>query len=1195
MEIRLCGRLALEHDGEALEDRLPGLQGRLLLAYLALSGGQATSRGELIDVVWQERLPANPEAALRTTLSRLRGALPEGAIVGRHELSLRIGPEDRLDVEEAEADLQRGRAAAARGDWEAAEEAARSVIEIARAPLMPGHDAPWLDDWRRRLGALAIEALEICASAGVRRENGDLAAAEAAARELVEREPYRESGYLRLMEVQAARQNVAEALCVYEELRKLLREELGTTPGPGVKALHGQLLRGEALSVDERSEAAGVAPVTGLEPSTAAPTPLPALLARLGGQPLVGREAELERLAVTWQDTIERQQHRILSLAGEPGVGKTSLAASFACQVSAGGAIVLYGRAEPEALISYQPFVEALRHLALNGPLRTLGAATADVAELSRLVPEFRRRLPELAAPLEQSAGDDRYRLFSAAAALLGEVARRSPVLLVLDDLHWADRSSLRLLRHIVRHSDPAPLLILGSFRDTELHRSPELAEALADLRREQLDERIPLTGLAEEAVGELVERAIDSVPRGLPGVIHQETRGNPFFVVEMLRHLSDDDTLQRDAEAPEAAELLARVGVPEGVREVIDRRLANLGEQAQETLELAAVLGQEFELDVLIALAASATGDVEAALEQVLDAALLIEVDGAPGRLSFSHALVRETVYRRPSAMRRAVLHRRAGEALEALFSEDLEAHAAELARHFHATGTRGDADKAIRYSVAAAERASARLAYEEAAGHYGRALKRAESGIQHCELLLSLGKALVRSGDLSKARTAFLEAVAEARRLSAEEHFARAALRLSGRRAPLAGGRVDLEAVGLLEEALDRLGPEDSVLRAAVLGQLSVELYWSGDHQQRDALSRQAVAIARRTGDDTVVADALFARRFAAWGPDMLDERLEIGAEILQLADERGDRDLALRGQPWRIADLLEAGELDAVRKEIAAQTRFAEARRQPLHLWVGAVLRAMLALVEGRLKAAEGLAMDAYAQGQRANEADAPHGLAAQLSFIRRDQGRIDEMIDAARSYTERHATARPWRCIVALFSAELGRSAEAQSELDEWRTAGFEHIPRDANWLFCLAHLAEVSASLGDTGTSAELYELLLPYAERCVLTGYAAVCSGSVMLYLGLLATTLRRFDEATHHFEHASERHGRWGARPWLARSQHAYAQMLCVRSEPGDLKRASDLLKQALGTAREIGMQGLIPQIEATLASGPAVGVRPA
>ena len=351
MEIRLCGRLTVSHEGRALHDALPGRQGRLVLAYLALAGRRGVSRDELVDVIWRDRAPADPDAALRTVISRLRAVLPEGAIEGRRDLSLNVGPGDRLDVHDAEAALEQARSMAARAEWRAAEESARQALEVARAPLLPGHDAPWLEDWRRRLEGVAAEALELCAAAALRRPGGDLAAAERAARELIEREPYRESAYLRLMEAHAARGNVAEALRVFDRLRNLLRDELGTTPGASLKALHERLLRGEPLAAVDAGRVAGDPRRETHDEPSAERLPLPALIARLGDQPLVGRDAEYDRLEASWREAVEYDEHRMVFLGGEAGRGKTRVTATFGRKAHTAGAIVPYGRGEREPLV----------------------------------------------------------------------------------------------------------------------------------------------------------------------------------------------------------------------------------------------------------------------------------------------------------------------------------------------------------------------------------------------------------------------------------------------------------------------------------------------------------------------------------------------------------------------------------------------------------------------------------------------------------------------------------------------------------------------------------------------------------------------------------------------------------------------------------------------------------------------------
>jgi DNA-binding SARP family transcriptional activator/tetratricopeptide (TPR) repeat protein len=1183
MEIRLCGRFALEHHGESLEDKLPGRQVRLLLAYLALAGGRARSRDELIEALWPHRAPADPDAALRTLLSRLRAALPEGALEGRRELSLRFGAGDRLDVEEAHRALDRARSAAAQGEWGTAEASASSALEVARAPLLPGHgDAPWLDGWRRRLEELAAEALELLATAAVRREGGDLAAAEAAARELVEREPYRESAYARLMEVHVARGNRAEALRVYEQLRTLLRDELGTPPGAGVKALHEQLLREEeAVPVAEHSQARGRPRQAPRAASGYERTPLPALIARLGDQALVGREAEFQRLAGCWREAIEGRHHRILLLSGEPGVGKTSLAASFAREAHANGARVLYGRAEVDALIPYQPFVEALRQLALDDSLATLRAAAPELVELSRLVPEFRRRLPELPPPGEQTAGDDRYRLFSAATALLVEAASRCPLLLVLDDLQWADRSSLRLLGHIARHCDPAALLILGTHRDTDLHRSPELAAAISDLRRDQLVERIPLMGLDVEAVGKLIARATDAAPGGLSEVLWRETRGNPFFLVEMLRQLADDDPLWTEGQVPDAAQLLRRVGVPEGVREVIERRLAGLGERAQEALTLAAVLGQEFEFEALAAVAECTPGELEGPLQQALDAGFLAEFEERPGRLCFSHALVRETLYRRPSSIRRTLLHRRAGEALEALSFEDPEANAAELAHHFLAAGGRRDVDKGIRYSVTAAEQATTRLAYDEAAAHYTRAIEWAKRGVgrldegRRCELLLALGEARWRAGELEKAREACFRAAELAEKQGDPVKLARAALGFGGPLRLEVDPAVTRPIAELLERALVALGGEESALRARVMGRLAAALAYSRVEERKPELARQALAMARRVRDKEALADVLATGYWAVRGPDNLEECLAETQELSRLAIEAGEGRLAAWAHHMLSADLLELGHIEESKRELAALERLAGSLGQRYPKWLLAAARARCAHLEGRLEDCERLANDGLVLALEGYDESAAQAFGAQILMVRREQGRLEEVVEAIQAFAGGYPELAVWRCTLAWVYAELDWRREARQEFEALARSNFRDLPRDGVWLMCMSELALVAAFLGDARRAEALYERLLPYAGRCSVV-LSALCEGSVSRILGLLATTTSRFGEATRHFEDALEMNSRIGSALWVAHTRREYAQMLLVRRGPGDCEKASELLAQALATAEELGLEGL-------------------
>ena len=583
------------------------------------------------------------------------------------------------------------------------------------------------------------------------------------------------------MELLAARGNLAEALRVYDQLRVLLRDELGATPAPHVTALHDRLLM--------QDEAPAPSP-------TAPGLPLPTLLATREERPFVGRAAELGALRQAW----ELGQGAIVVVVGEAGMGKTRLAARFAAEAHAGGAAVLHGRIDEETVVPFQPFVEALRHYVTHAPPVT----GVDLEALAPLVPE----LGGVAAESGERE-NRRYRLFEAVAALLGRIAAERPLLLVVEDLQWAGMPTLLLLRHVVRRLEGAPLLVLVTMRDEEANLVADPARLLADLSREHVVERIALGGLEEADAAELV---------GDPELAHRlhgRTAGNPFFIEEMLRSL---------AEAPEAE------GVPEGVKDLVSRRLARLEPETVEALTAAAVLGRDFRLATLEAMVRRPGEELLDALEEALRAGVVREDAEQVDRFAFAHALVRETLYDAPAHARRVRLHLRAGRALEAA-----GAPPGELAHHFFAAREVGGAEAAVEYSAAAARQAVAAHAYEEAAWHLGQALQ----VDRRADLLIALGDVRWQASEPG-ARAAFDEAVEVSRD---PEILARAALGAGGRfYMPVTS---DPAYVARLEEALAALGDAEGPLRARLLARLAEHLALAGAGD-RPARAR------RRSGGD-------------------------------------------------------------------------------------------------------------------------------------------------------------------------------------------------------------------------------------------------------------------------------------------------------------------------------------------------------
>jgi len=625
----------------------------------------------------------------------------------------------------------------------------------------------------------------------------------------------------------------------------------------------------------------------------------------------VGRTEELSRLGTLWAE-VRSGRLRAALLAGEPGIGKTRLAAELARSAYEEGAMVLFGRCDEEMLVPYQPFVEALRHYVATCPLSTLRAQLQGLGgELTRLLPKLGQRVADLPPPLRAEPETERYRLFEAVTTLLMSMAQAQPVVLLLDDLHWADKPTLLLFRHILRSLENGALLVIGNYRDTDLTPSHPLADLLADLRREQLSERILLSGLSQAEVSDLLQTmAGHDVPAELGSALHRETEGNPFFIGEVLRHLAETGAISRRDGRWTTSLGIDQLGIPEGVREVVGRRLLHLSADANQALTIASVIGREFGLDVLERVSELSTERLLETLDEAAAARLVAEVPGAADRYAFSHTLIRETLYRNLATPRRIRVHRQIGEALEALYG-DSTSHLPELALHFYEAAHAGDLQKATEYCRRAGETATALLAYEEAAGHYERALQaleladRARGKLERGELLLMLGQAQWRSGEIEKAKETFEQAASLARALDAPELLARAAL---GYGSGLGGAGfalgTDVRLVSLLEEGLRALPECDSVLRARLLSRLAVELYFTPSIDtvdRRSRLSSEALEMASRLGDRPARLVALYSRHWALLGPDVdIDERLAIGAEMIALASESGDREMTLPRPP-------------------------------------------------------------------------------------------------------------------------------------------------------------------------------------------------------------------------------------------------------------------------------------------------------
>ena len=639
-----------------------------------------------------------------------------------------------------------------------------------------------------------------------------------------------------------------------------------------------------------------------------------------GEAELVGREPELRLLARVLERALAGSGG-VLAVSGEAGIGKTALARRLVREAERRGALVAVGRCpEDSGAPAYWPWAQALRDL----------AGSATVAAPSELAPILD---PSAAGPGAARDPDRaRFALFDAVATYVLAVAGQTPVVLVLDDLHWADRSSLLLLEHLARELATAPLLVAVSYRDAEARRPGALRDTVAALARDPAFEPVAVRGLGEAGVVQLLAALGAAGTPDLGPAIHRHTGGNPFFVAEVARVLA--------AEGAPAGAAAVEV-LPEGVRALVGRRIAGLAPAARELLGLAAVIGMRFTLDLVARVSGQERATALDALEEAAVAGLTVPVR-EPGQHAFAHAIVRAAVYAELTERRRGELH---GAVARVLEQQPGGADVDALAHHHRAAALRGASpDPALHWCERAGARAATQLAHAEAAQRFEEALEALELGAEAAprtlrRLLLQAARAHTSAGDLDQGRERFRRAASAAVAEDDPEDFTRAAL---GYAEWTDYGVVDREAIGLLEEALERLPDRDDALRALVLGRLAVRLEAATEQPRREALIDAAVAMARRLDDQEALATLLPLSVLVDWRPERTSERRAAAAESVALARRAGDPQMALWARIARFVDAFGDGDVPAADAELAAYDHLVSELRQPYYAWYGMVLR-------------------------------------------------------------------------------------------------------------------------------------------------------------------------------------------------------------------------------------------------------------
>ncbi|MGZ4758116.1 MAG: ATP-binding protein [Acidimicrobiales bacterium] len=919
-------------------------------------------------------------------------------------------------------------------------------------------------------------------------------------------------------------------------------------------------------------------------------TPLPEALARNDRLSLVGRAREQARLTELWRRAVDGELVVAL-VGGEPGAGKTRLVREAAKDAHRQGAMVLYGRCDEDLGVPYQPFAEALRFFLDKNP--------NPQAHLGRMPSELARLVPELSIddPASSSSGSpetrhrpvtdpetERYHLFEALLSWL-EAAAEEPVVLVLDDLHWATRETMLLLRHVMRAQSTAPIMILATYRDVESERSPELADLLAGASRESNVMFVELGGLEADDIGRLlVDFDIVSGSPDLAATIQDQTGGNAYFIGELMMQLAERAESRDDAD--EAVE------VPRTVQEVVMGRVDRLPTATRETLEMAAAGGSEIEVDVLARALDLTVTDVVDTLGPACRARLSRELPEPPLRYRFQHAIVRTALYQHTPVHRRGRHHHDLGIAIEDRHADRITEHLDDLAFHFARSSDEADIAKLIRYAREAGDRAMDQVAYDKAAGFYQLALQAIERPGStadphlHVATLVELGRAQ-RRGHLPDGRATLLRAADMAAALGDRDLLIAAAL-ANTRTVFWTGEPTDPERSLVFERALHQLDPGDSAERAQLTACLSVERYLASDEVGHVRLADEALAISRRMHDATTLGFVLHYRNLTMWRPDTVAERLALAREMRDLAEGRGSENRFELGT-WAFPGFnaaIEAGDLAFADHSLAEVVGLALEARYVNHTYNTRLVQSTRAAIAGRLDESMRLADEMLVLGQAASQAAAPVFHLGLRHNVYLHQGRLDETVDALAWAAEHYPNIPTFRFGLALALAESDRTDEAMAVLEPFLATGLAAVPFDRDWLTSVCSAARVAWDAGDRRAAQILRPLLEPYAGQC--TNNGTVWLGRVEGFVALLDDVLGDRQAAEAHFATAAEAHRSlpapvalaWTLVDWGEASlRHASAA-----GDPGAIAAAESHLREGRDLAARLGLGRLHRRATAAL-----------
>lgn len=1147
LHVALLGPIEATRGGASID--LGGGRQRAVFAALALQPNRVVSTEMLVDAVWGDDPPASAKSTLQAYVSRLRKVIEGAGDVAIEGSS--VGYVFRLDVAAIDREqftqlVEDGRRAMATGAAAvAAERLAEALSSWRGDPLADLAGYAFADAERAILerDRLAVTGEWIDA----RLACGQHDAAVPVLEQLVVRWPFHEPFWRQLMVALYRADRQADALDAYQSGRAVLLEELGIEPGPALVATETAIL--------QQDPALLLQPVA---PLTAQPRSSAEIAARRDG--LIGREREYASL--TDQLSALAEGGGLAVVSGPAGIGKTALLYAVADAARAVDTPVFWGRAwEGGEAPAFWPWVEVLRQWAAvlgDDAVRALAGGRIDT--LARLLPEFSTE--ESSGGVEPSHAQ--FSLYEAVAGVLAQSAETMPFVIVIDDLQWADVSSIELLKFLAaRLKQSRVLVVVGRRNPAATSRATTMALRGLDVAPHDL--RLELGPLDAAATEVLVRRSAPALAgdddSGAVAAIVARSEGLPFYAVELARGL-------------DIGGAGATMALPSSLRETLVRRLDQLDDDARELLRFGAVAGEEFSLATVGRAIDQQGVALLVALEASIDAGVLRPVSGRSDRYRFAHALVREALVDALGHVERISCHARLADALAASAVPATDELVVERAHHALEAAAAVPTLGAVDLAEEASMRALRSFGYEEAVRWLDRAAPVVSAcGDNHraCELLLRRGSIENRAGWAERAKETHLDAAALARTMQSGPHLARAA---DGH----AYTRMDVQVVdevhlGLCAEADDLLDPGDSGERAMLLASWGNAHYW-GDASVGRGLVDDGVAMARRVGDARVLGGCLRAAAWLAYGDGAA--RIDLGREMLEIARRTRDVELQLWGRRWvHVGTFDVEGPSATCRATLESYVRHADEARQPHHLWFGALFLANFALMEGHMSEAERLIDEAFAVGQVAEPITATQYYGAQMFALRWLQGRMDELIPLAEVTVAQYPEVHTWRALLAYLYSATDQPDKARQRLVEIEATGWDDITSGGTLIMAHGLAAEAAVRSG----CADIGEVLLPriadHGDHYVHMAFV-VTMGSARFFHGRLRGLLGDIEGAIVELEAAEVADEQRRLAPMLVRDRLVLAELLEKRGEDGDAGRADELRTAAEASATEMGMRGL-------------------